>query len=260
MTRLTWLSALWLLAATAFAQQREIRNPHTTAADVAAGAKIFRGHCAECHGLKGEGGRGPSLTTGVFYHGSTDEDLLNNITDGIPGTSMPGVFFSSDQVWQLVSYVRSLSASKAAPPHGDAARGERIFREKGCQGCHLVRGEGGVNGPDLTLIGSQRSPEHLRRALSVYVIAARHKFVQTLIEVLDLQSAFKNHRRCLFVQFSVMRTLGEVHDKVLERRIRWRMGKFEFYLRCNRLEAVPARLNHLFRLSFQSPHTAHDLG
>lgn len=165
MTRLTLLSAVWLLAATAFAQQREIRNPHTTAADVAAGAKIFRGHCAECHGLKGEGGRGPTLTTGVYYHGSTDEDLFNNITDGIPGTSMPGVFFSSDQVWQVVSFVRSLSAAKAAPPKGDIARGERIFREKGCQGCHLVRGDGGVNGPDLTLIGSQRSPEHLRRAI-----------------------------------------------------------------------------------------------
>ncbi len=165
MVRSTLLSALWLLAAAAFAQQREVRNPHTTPADVAAGAKIFRGHCAECHGLKGEGGRGPSLTTGVFYHGSTDEDLLNNITDGIPGTSMPGVFFSSDQVWQLVSYVRSLSAAKAQPPQGNIARGEKIFRDKGCFGCHLVRGEGGVNGPDLSLIGSQRSPEHLRSAI-----------------------------------------------------------------------------------------------
>jgi len=165
MMRWTRLSALWLLAAAAFAQQREIRNPHTTASDVAAGAKIFRGHCAECHGLKGEGGRGPSLTTGVFYHGSTDEDLLNNITDGIAGTSMPGVFFSSDQVWQLVSFVRSLSAAKAAAPAGDVARGARLFRDKGCFGCHLVKGEGGVNGPDLTLIGSQRSVEHLRRAI-----------------------------------------------------------------------------------------------
>lgn len=161
----TSLSLLGIMAALAPAQQTVIRNPHTTPADVAAGAKIFRGHCAECHGLKGEGGRGPSLTSGIFYHGATDADLLQNISDGIPGTSMPGVFFSSDQVWQLVSYVRSLSAAREAPPAGNAARGERLFREKGCLGCHIVRGEGGVNGPDLTLIGSQRSAAHLRSAI-----------------------------------------------------------------------------------------------
>ena len=91
-------------AVSAFGQAK---NPHTTAADVAAGAKIFRLHCAECHGLHGEGGRGPNLTTGVYYHGAADANLFNNITDGIPGTAMPGVFFSSDQVWQVVSYVRN---------------------------------------------------------------------------------------------------------------------------------------------------------
>src|SRR6266852_6228085 len=58
---------------------------------VSAGAKIFRSHCAECHGLKGEGGRGPNLQTGVFFHGGADADLFLNITDGISGTAMPGV-------------------------------------------------------------------------------------------------------------------------------------------------------------------------
>ena len=36
-----------LIAAGAFGQQAEVKNPHTTPADVAAGAKIFRSHCAE---------------------------------------------------------------------------------------------------------------------------------------------------------------------------------------------------------------------
>lgn len=144
---------------------REVKNPHTSAADVAAGAKIFRGHCAECHGLKGEGGRGPNLTTGVFYHGSTDADLLRNITDGIPGTTMPSVFFSEDQVWQIVAYVRTLSARRDQTIPGDAAKGARLYASLRCAGCHLVRGEGGTGGPDLTLIGSQRSLEHLREAI-----------------------------------------------------------------------------------------------
>jgi putative heme-binding domain-containing protein len=134
--------------------------------DVSAGAKIFRSHCAECHGLRGEGGRGPNLTTGVFFHGNTDADLMRNISDGIPGTAMPGVFFSPVQVTHLVAYVRSLSQSGGAgQPPGDPANGEKLFREKGCIGCHLVRGEGGYRGPDLTTIGSQRSAEHLRQAM-----------------------------------------------------------------------------------------------
>src|SRR5262245_20273720 len=152
------------IAAVVLAQEAEIKNPHTTPADVAAGAKIFRSHCAECHGLKGEGGRGPNLQTGVFFHGSADADLFRNITDGIDGTAMPGVFFSADPVWQVVAYVRSLSAGERRPP-GDSARGQKLFREKGCVGCHLARGEGGFRGPDLSVIGSQRSVEHLRQAI-----------------------------------------------------------------------------------------------
>jgi putative heme-binding domain-containing protein len=79
---------------------------------------------------------------------------------------MPGVFFEGTQVWQIVAFVRSLSGSAAAIPlTGDAARGQRQFRQQGCIGCHLVRGEGGVKGPDLSVIGSQRSAAHLRESI-----------------------------------------------------------------------------------------------
>ena len=154
-----------LFAAVALSQETAV-NPRTTPADIAAGAKIFRSHCAECHGRAGEGDRGPKLTTGVFFHGPTDADLFANITNGIPGTAMPAVFFSQDQLWQIVAYVRSLSQTRnAAQPAGDPAHGKTLFRERACIGCHLVRGEGGVRGPDLSVIGSQRSVEHLRQAI-----------------------------------------------------------------------------------------------
>src|SRR5437899_8381643 len=117
-----------LIATAAFGQSNGITNPHTTPADIAAGAKIFRSHCAECHGLAGEGGRGPTVRIGVFFHGCTDADLFNNITDGISGTAMPGVFFSGDQVWQVVAHVRSLGQSGANRPEGDPARGAALRR------------------------------------------------------------------------------------------------------------------------------------
>ena len=160
------IGRMLLVATVALGQESGVKNPHATPADVAAGAKIFRSHCAECHGLQGEGDRGPKLTTGVFFHGSTDADLLRNVSEGIPGTAMPGVFFSPDQVWQVVAYVRSLSRRRGAGrPPGDPARGAKLFREKECDLCHLVQGEGGVQGPDLSVIGSQRSVEHLRQAI-----------------------------------------------------------------------------------------------
>jgi cytochrome c oxidase cbb3-type subunit III len=152
-----------LLSAIALAQ---ISNPHTTAADVAAGARIFRSHCADCHGLTGQGGKGPDLTTGLFFHGASDQALLNNISDGIEGTAMPGQFFSPDQVWQVVAFVRTLAAKgSAAAPAGNPEAGAKIFRAKGCLNCHLVKGEGGVNGPELSFIGSQRPAAAIRESI-----------------------------------------------------------------------------------------------
>ncbi len=130
------------------AQTGEIRNPRTLPEDVAAGAVIFRSHCAQCHGIHGEGGRGANLAGGIFYHGSSDADLLRNISEGIPGTEMPGTFFSDNQVWQVVSFVRSLS-ERAIETRvaGKPAAGEPLFRGKGrCAQCHKVNGDTDQNG------------------------------------------------------------------------------------------------------------------
>jgi cytochrome c oxidase cbb3-type subunit III len=157
----TLLALVSLLSAGA-----QTTNPHTTPADRESGARIFRSHCASCHGIRGTGGLGPDLTSGTFFHGSSDADLFRNIAGGIPGTAMAGVFFEGTQVWQIVAFVRSLSMSGAANSvAGDAARGRRQFRQQGCIGCHLVRGEGGVRGPDLSVIGSQRSAAYLRESI-----------------------------------------------------------------------------------------------
>jgi putative heme-binding domain-containing protein len=155
-----------LLGAGAALAQVPAVNPHATPADRASGEKIFRSHCAPCHGVKGTGGLGPNLTTGTFFHGSSDTDLYRNIGEGILGTAMPGVFFDGTQVWQLVAYVRSLSQSAgAASVKGNPSHGEQVFRSQGCGGCHLVRGQGGVMGPDLSVIGSQRSADYLRESI-----------------------------------------------------------------------------------------------
>lgn len=142
-----------------------MRNPRTSPADIAQGEKTFRSHCSPCHGFKGDGGRGPNLSNGVFYHGSSDADLLRNISDGINGTEMPGLFYSPDRVWQVVAYIRSLNAGTRPASAEGIAQGKALFEKSGCKNCHRVNGEGGRMGPDLSDIGKTRAAEHLRQAI-----------------------------------------------------------------------------------------------
>ena len=152
-------------SAMALGQTVELLNPRTSPEDVAAGAKTFRSHCATCHGIRGEGGVGPTLAAGRFFHGSSDSALLRNISDGIPGTEMGGLFYSPDRVWQVIAYIRSLNQNTRSEVPGNAGAGVALFQSKGCVGCHRVHGEGGRMGPDLTSIGKSRSPENLRDSI-----------------------------------------------------------------------------------------------
>jgi cytochrome c oxidase cbb3-type subunit III len=130
------------------------------------GERLFRLHCAECHGLDGEGGQGPDLTRGIYRHGSTEQALYQTISKGVTGTPMPATSLSDGQLRLLVGYVRGLAGGARVTVPGNPAVGETLFRGKGgCAKCHMVRGEGGRLGPDLTYIGSQRSPAHLRTSI-----------------------------------------------------------------------------------------------
>lgn len=133
-------------------------NPKTRPGDVRAGAAHFVVRCAGCHGQNGIGGRAPELTRGLFKHGSSDDELFQNILKGIPGTEMIGSELDAEKIWQLVSYVRSLSAGKGAgQADGDPARGRELFAANNCSNCHMVFGQGGRSGPDLSAVGAESS-------------------------------------------------------------------------------------------------------
>jgi len=130
------------------------------------GARLYRLHCSECHGLDGSGGQGTDLTRGVYRFGSTDEALYRTISKGIAGTRMPATTLSDAQLLQIVRHVRLLAGGVRLTVPGDPAAGEALFAGKGgCAKCHMIRGAGGRLGPDLTYIGSGRSPSHLRASI-----------------------------------------------------------------------------------------------
>ena len=140
-----------------------------TGQDLADGKAAFRSNCAFCHGLVGGGGRGPALNLGRFLHGSTDEDIKSVITRGVPGTTMPSFEFEKDELAHLIIYVRSLSGPVSghdtARVPGDAESGRKVYGRSGCAGCHRIKSEGSVFGPDLTRIGAGRSAEYIRESI-----------------------------------------------------------------------------------------------
>lgn len=161
----TKYSSLLLFSTICFAQVNPFAgNPEA----VADGQKLFLQSCAPCHGSDGEGAQSqaegmhpPDLTRGQFKAGRTDGDIFRVISEGVRGTLMPSFkSLGDEQIWRLVTFVRSLSAV-SVPITGDPAAGEALFwGSAGCGQCHGIglQGEsrGGRLGPDLSH-GSRRN-------------------------------------------------------------------------------------------------------
>src|SRR6476659_5164258 len=99
--------ATFLLLATVYAGGQQT-------GPAAAGAALFQRSCASCHNVEG---RAPSLATGVFAHGSDDAQIAQTIRAGVAGTQMPPFpALSADEIRQLVTYIRSLSAGPGRTP------------------------------------------------------------------------------------------------------------------------------------------------
>lgn len=131
-------------------------------------AVLYRNHCANCHGDRGQGGRGPGFQTGRFRHGDSDEQLMESIRRGIPGTIMPMFYYDEPQLRLMAAHIRGFSIRRSEPAvvPGNAAAGKELFEREGCAGCHVVNGVGGRGGPDLSEVGAVRAPQHLRQSIS----------------------------------------------------------------------------------------------
>ena len=159
-----------VLAAVTLAQSGAGRGSNPLAGDpkaLEAGRTLFAETCSACHGVNGEGGLGPSLTDGREIRRASDAQLFQSVKKGVPGTDMPPFNLADDDVWRLVLFVRSLSAPaiETRVPGDPAAGGELFHGKAGCVKCHMIRGEGGYLGPDLTDAGARRSILQLREAL-----------------------------------------------------------------------------------------------
>ena len=118
-----------------------------TPSDVQEGERRYMAGCSLCHGPDGDGVGGADLAHGRFRRASSDEELINLILNGIPGTAMPPNKMSAGRAAMIVAYLRHLATQPALG--GNADRGRAILEGKGgCLNCHRVRDNGSRLGPE----------------------------------------------------------------------------------------------------------------
>ena len=137
------------------------------------GMSIYKAKCAPCHGVEGKG-NGPesallhpkprNFTSGTFKFRTTesgsipaDDDLVNTVKNGLPGTSMPpwGRFLNVDSIRSVVDYVKSFSprfTSEQTKPvrigqvvpssPASIAKGKKVYEQLQCAACHGSDGKG----------------------------------------------------------------------------------------------------------------------
>lgn len=144
---------------------QESQPANTAPADPEQGKRLFEQNCSTCHGADAGGDEGPDVRGVPTRLG--DAAVLNIIKRGIPGTAMPLFFDMSEKdAANIVAFLRRFATDRAAETvKGDANRGQATYQSSGCPACHIISGQGGVVGPELTRIGAMRGPGSLKARL-----------------------------------------------------------------------------------------------
>jgi cytochrome c oxidase cbb3-type subunit 3 len=134
-------------------------------ADPEQGKVLFGQSCSACHGANAGGGDGPDLHGVPALLG--DATVQGIVRRGIPGTAMPGSSTLTDnQAANIVAYLRTLdSTPTSGQVTGDPKKGEALYTSSGCSACHMIAGQGGSIGPELTRVGAMRGATNLKARL-----------------------------------------------------------------------------------------------
>jgi PQQ-dependent dehydrogenase (methanol/ethanol family) len=158
--------AMWVAWVAFFANQASTQ----TAAD---GQRPYQARCVGCHGEDGSGGgHGPNIVDVRRPRATSKDEVRDLILKGIPDGGMPPFRIPTGEADAIAAFVMTLKAPGAVAAAagtiaaGDPAAGERFFTGKGnCASCHMIRGHGGVLGPDLSAIGRDRRSEQIEQKL-----------------------------------------------------------------------------------------------
>jgi PQQ-dependent dehydrogenase (methanol/ethanol family) len=128
--------------------------------------KQFVQTCSLCHGGDGRGtDRAPTMVDSAKIRAMSDSDISDIIRKG--KGKMPAFPLPPADIETLTHFVRSLNTTTSGTTvAGDAKAGERTFFNEGqCATCHIARGRGSSNGPDLSNVANRLRPAELKQSL-----------------------------------------------------------------------------------------------
>lgn len=166
-----FMLALFCCGAPRAEAQKASQSHKSAAAGLQAGKKIFTTTCAACHGLDGRGGEhAPDIAGSSEVQQMTDTQIFRMVHDGSDSGAMPafGSTFSAGQINSIVSYLRVLQGAQGAVKlPGDPDAGKTLFYgAAGCAQCHMVEGQGGFIGPDLSSYAATHTVDEIRTAIT----------------------------------------------------------------------------------------------
>src|ERR1700761_8989094 len=131
-----------------------LRSPSQEAAsEYSAAERSFETNCAACHGAGASGGdRAPALRDNPDLRKLDVTGIANIIRSGT-SRGMPSFgSLPEEEVAQLARWIHSMNQSAfTSAPAAQISAGEKFFfGTGGCSQCHMVRGIGNINGPDLS--------------------------------------------------------------------------------------------------------------
>lgn len=94
-------------------------NPYSGDRTVLAeGRHLFNWYnCSGCHGDHAGGGMGPSLRDSSWYYGGDEASIFASITEGRQhGMPAWGTKLPRDQIWKIVTYIKSLRTPDEPDP------------------------------------------------------------------------------------------------------------------------------------------------
>lgn len=151
------------------AQQARARTEEVAGPVVDHGKQSFAAHCAMCHGLDGRGGEhAPGIVNSPATTARTNVELANIIRRGIPSAGMPSFYFlTNQQIETLIGYIHVLGgSSRTENLKGNPATGAKLFfGEARCSDCHMMDGQGGFIGSDLSEFGRTHTAKEIRHII-----------------------------------------------------------------------------------------------
>jgi cytochrome c oxidase cbb3-type subunit III len=159
-----FFAAFAACAAAGRASAQDVPTPNPLPADVQAGRQTFDQRCSTCHGLDGAGAMGPNIQGIPMRIGAPV--VAATIKNGVAG-AMPAFAgqLTDAQIQQVIAYLLTLTRKDEGKVTGDATKGKEVYDASGCASCHIIEGQGGDAGPELTKVGSLRGPSYLKTTL-----------------------------------------------------------------------------------------------